>query len=353
LRLEALETRTLLSAVPLATGVAAVATPGDTVIPFHAQIGGTALESVLGIATKIDTLEQALDAYLNEIPGWHLTGGLETTPTYSGMVDGSLDIGTNGILKSAAVTLSGSADIGAAVEGYYGISVLHVGVGVAADMSANVNATASYSVDTNAWSFGGSASLDGYVKGYASAMAWPVKGEIYVRGDVNGGASISSSTGVASASMSLVGTVGADAQIKSLFGGWSTVASVSRNLGAWQGTASFNVGAWLKSEATNVAAVNRAAAVTAQPVAAVAQASLPTATVNTAAASQTTTVAAQPVAAVAQAATSALSAISGAAVANQSVTASAQPTALAASADGSALQPNGVTNPLTVGSRNA
>ena len=136
------------------------------------QVGGTAVENILGIATKINSIEQAIDAYLGEIPGWHLTGGIDTTPTYSGAVDGSLDIGANGLLKSATVTLAASADIGAAIEGYYGISVLHVGVGVAADVSANVNATASYVFSTNTWSFGGSASLVGYVKGYASAR-WP------------------------------------------------------------------------------------------------------------------------------------------------------------------------------------
>ena len=228
MRIEALETRALLSAVPLAAVPAPA--PGDTVIPIHAQVGGTALETILGVATKINSIEQAVDTYLGEIPGWHLTGGIDTTPTYSGSVDGSLDIAANGLLRSATVTLTASADIGAAIEGYYGISVLHVGVGAAADLSANVAATASYVFATNTWSFGGSASLVGYVKGYASATAWPVKGEVYIQGNVNAAAALNAQTGLASASMSVVGSVGADAQIQSFFGGWTTVASVSRNL---------------------------------------------------------------------------------------------------------------------------
>jgi hypothetical protein len=254
MRFEALETRALLSAVP----VAAVPppAPGDTVVPIHATVGGTALETILGVATKINSIEQAVDAYLGEIPGWHLVGGINTTPTYSGSVDGSLDIGANGLLKSATVSLTGSADIGAAIEGYYGISVLHVGVGAAADLSANVAATASYVFATNAWSFGGSASVVGYVKGYASATAWPVKGEVYIQGNLSAAAALNAQTGLASASLSVVGSVGADAQIQSFFGGWTTVASVSRNLGAWQGTASFNVSSWLKSEVASAAAAN-------------------------------------------------------------------------------------------------
>jgi hypothetical protein len=352
MRIEALEARTLLSAVPMTVSVPAVtaAAAGDTVIPFHVQVGGTALDTILGVATKIDTLEQAVDAYLNEIPGWHLTGGIDTTPTYSGSVDGSLDIAANGILRSANVTLTGSADIGATIEGYYGISVLHVGVGVAADLSANVSATASYSVDTNAWNFGGSASLVGYVKGYASATAWPVKGEVYIQGNVNGSAAISSSSGMASASMAVVGTVGADAQLKSLFGGWTTIASVSRNLGSWQGSASFNVGAWLKSEATTVAVANQAATVSMLPAAPLAQAKASALNVGVSTLS-TATVSSQPVAAVAQAtasvtnvATPVLPAPIATVVANHVATASTQPVAPAISLDASALHQAAITS---------
>lgn len=268
LRIETLETRELLSAVPSTVGADSalqytVTEAGDMVVPIHAQVGSTALEVILGVTTTIDSLEDAINGYLGSVPGWHLTGGVDTTPSYAGMIDGSIVIGANGILKSASVALTASADIGGAIEGYYGVSVLHVGVGAAVDLAANVTAMASYSIDTNAWTFGGSASLVGYVKGYASAMAWPLKGEVYIQGDFTAGAAISSDSGLASASVMVVGSVGANAQMKSLFGGWQTIASVSRSLGSWGYTATYDVGAWLQSQVNGVTAVNQAARVSA------------------------------------------------------------------------------------------
>ena len=201
LRIEALEDRSLPSAVPTAAGASTTTaettttTAGDVVVPFHAQVGSSALETILGVTKEFSSLEQAVDAYLNSVPGWHLSGTVDTTPSYSGSVDGSLVVSATGILKSASVTLTGSADIAGSIEGYYGISVLHVGAGVAADLSANIQVAASYTVSTNTWYFAGSASVDGYVKGYASAMAWPLKGEVYIRGDLEAAASIDSITG--------------------------------------------------------------------------------------------------------------------------------------------------------------
>ena len=268
LRIEALEDRSLPSAVPTAAGASTTAaetttTAGDVVVPFHAQVGSSALETILGVTKEFSSLEQAVDAYLNSVPGWHLSGTVDTTPSYSGSVDGSLVVSATGILKSASVTLTGSADIAGSIEGYYGISVLHVGAGVAADLSANIQVAASYTVSTNTWYFAGSASVDGYVKGYASAMAWPLKGEVYIRGDLEAAASIDSTTGMASARVTMVGSVGADAQMRSLFGGWTTIASVSKNLGSYGYSATFNVGQWLQTEVYGVAAANQTTKVTA------------------------------------------------------------------------------------------
>lgn len=232
--------------------VAPATTPGDMVVPIHAQVGSTALELVLGMAEKMDSLQQVINAYLGSVPGWHLTGSIDKTPSYCGAIDGNVIVGANGMLKSACVTVTASADIAGAVEGYYGISVLHVGVGAAADLAVNVNATASYSIDTNTWYFGGAAALDGSVKGYAAAMAWPLKGEVYIKGDLAANAAIRSDTGLASASIVLAGSVGVQAQMKSLFGGWTTIANASRSLGSWQYSANFDVGAWLRSEVNGV-----------------------------------------------------------------------------------------------------
>ncbi len=277
LRIETLETRALLSAVPASIAGASifqnatVTAEGDMVIPIHAQMGDTALEKVFGIAQQIDTLENALNAYLNSVPGWHLTGGIDTTPEYACMIDGSVVIGANGLLKSASLAVQGSADIGGSLEGYYGISVLHVGLGASLDLSANINAYASFTVATNDWDFGGSASLVGYAKGYGSAMAWPLKGEIFIEGDVKAAAAVNSDTGIASASVSVIGIVGADAQLKSLFGGWKTIASVSKTLGSWQYAASFDVGSWIQSQVNGVVVTNQAARVSALATTAAAQ----------------------------------------------------------------------------------
>ncbi len=277
LRIETLETRALLSAVPASIAGASIfqnatiTAEGDMVIPIHAQMGDTALEKVFGIAQQIDTLENALNAYLNSVPGWHLTGGIDTTPEYACMIDGSVVIGANGLLKSASLAVQGSADIGGSLEGYYGISVLHVGLGASLDLSANINAYASFTVATNDWDFGGSASLVGYAKGYGSAMAWPLKGEIFIEGDVKAAAAVNSDTGIASASVSVIGIVGADAQLKSLFGGWKTIASVSKTLGSWQYAASFDVGSWIQSQVNGVVVTNQAARVSALATTAAAQ----------------------------------------------------------------------------------
>jgi hypothetical protein len=140
------------------------------------------------------------------------------------------------------VTLTGSADIAASIDGYYGISVLHVGVGVAADMSANVQAAASFNLATDAWAFSGSASLVGQVTAYAGAVAWPLKAEVYINGGVNAAAAVNSTSGIASASITVNASVGADVQMQSLFGGWTTIASTSHSLGSWQYGTSFNLG---------------------------------------------------------------------------------------------------------------
>ncbi len=226
---------------------------GDIVVPIHAQVGSTALETILGVEETLNSVQEAINAYLNAVPGWHITGGVDTSPSYAGLIDGSIVLTSLGTLKSVDLKMTGSADIGGCVEGYYGVSVLHVGVGAAADLSANINATASYSVDTNTWYFGGSASLDGYVKGYGAATAWPFKGEIYIKGELEAAAAFDTNTGLATASIDVTGSVGASAQMKSLFGGWTTIASTSKTLGSWRQSVSYDVGGWLQDQVDGVA----------------------------------------------------------------------------------------------------
>ncbi len=165
---------------------------------------------------------------------------------------------------------------------------------------------ASYTFATNTWSFGGSASVVGYVKGYAEATAWPLKGEVYLQGNIGASAAINPASGIATANLSVVGSVGADAQIQSLFGGWTTIASTSRNLGSWQSSATVNVGTWLESAVGGAVATEQAAAVAASSAATVG-AALPTASaVNVAAATPAAPVSSTPATSVVPTASSAV-----------------------------------------------
>ena len=56
-------------ALPAAHAGAAVQTQAaaaDVVVPIHLQLGNSAVNVVLGVAADINTLEQAVNAYLNE-----------------------------------------------------------------------------------------------------------------------------------------------------------------------------------------------------------------------------------------------------------------------------------------------
>jgi hypothetical protein len=259
LRIESLENREMMTAV---SGIdvttilnalhASVNSDGNIVIPIQAQVGDTALQKVLGVAETLDSVQEAINAYLNSVPGWHLTGEVDMSPDYSGVIKGSVVISTAGVLQSANLSVTASADIAGAVEGYYGISVLHIGAGVAADVSTNLSATASYSVTTNKWYFSGGASIDGYAKGYASAVAWPLKGEVYIKGELEADASLQSDTGLASASFVVSASVGANAQMKNLFGGWKTIASTSKTLGSYRWSTTYDVGSWITSDVAQV-----------------------------------------------------------------------------------------------------
>ena len=158
--------------------------------------------------------------------------------------------------------MTATADIAATVEGYYGTSIIHVGLGAAADLAASIDATASYTVSTNTWSFGGDASLTGYVKGYAAATAWPLKGEVYVQGNVSAAAALNATTGVCTANIAVVGTVGADLQMDNfLLGSWTTIAATSKNLGTWQASTSFNLGTFMQSEVNSIVGTQQTATV--------------------------------------------------------------------------------------------
>ena len=125
-------------------------------------------------------LEKAVNSVLNLIPTWHLDVDADKPPTFEGHVTGTLDEAPNGALKTASLSVTVSADADATIEGYFGNTFLHVGVGVTAELEGEVAATASYST-SHGWTFGGSVTVTGSLKGFAeeTVLAW--QGELYAK----------------------------------------------------------------------------------------------------------------------------------------------------------------------------
>jgi hypothetical protein len=193
------------SAAPTAQTQAA-----DRIYNVNIQLGGGILSQITNVVSELHNMESAIDSVLNEVPGWHLTADIDKTPTFSGHVTGSIDEASNGMLKSASLSLSVSADASAAIEGYCGVSVLHVGLGVAAELDENLTASASYSAGRG-WAFGGYVMASGSLTGSADATAVGWKGELYAEGNITSCMCVNSS-GTVSGSLVLSASVGADIQ---------------------------------------------------------------------------------------------------------------------------------------------
>jgi hypothetical protein len=204
----------------------------DRIFNVNIQLGGGVLSQVVNLVSELDNLQRNVDSILAEIPGWHLTADIDKVPSFSGYVSGTIDEAANGALKSASLRLTVSADASATIEGYYGISVLHVGLGATAELTASVTASASYST-TRGWTFGGYASLGGSVRGFAEATAGLWMGELYAQGTVSSPLSVGS-YGVVSGSVVLGGSVGADIQQYNIFQRqWNTIYDRSLSLGQY------------------------------------------------------------------------------------------------------------------------
>ncbi len=235
LTLESLERREMMSASPITmTTVAAVkpaavvpaimsavqsAAPkvssqaADKIFKVDVQLGGGILSQITNLSSELRTMDKAIESILGEIPGWHLTADIDKTPQFSGHVTGTIDKAPNGTLKSASLGLTVSADVSATIEGYYGISVLHVGLGATADLSESIAATANYTAC--GWAFGGSVTASGSLKGFADATLAAWKGELYAQGNITSTLAINNS-GAVSGNLVLSACVGADIQQYSL-----------------------------------------------------------------------------------------------------------------------------------------
>jgi hypothetical protein len=230
-RLEILEGRAMLNASPVSLASSMVVPPAqlapaiaaavqsaapktqaqaaDRVFNVNVQLGGGILSQIMNLTSELHNVEGAVDSVLAEIPGWHLQADVDKVPQFSGHVTGTIDEAANGALKSASLSVSLTADAAATVEGYYGISLVHVvGLGVTADVTANVTASASYSAG-HGWTFGGSAKLAASVTGFAESTAAAWKGSLYAQASLTSTMYVGSS-GMVTGNTVLSGSVGAD-----------------------------------------------------------------------------------------------------------------------------------------------
>ena len=153
----------------------------DRIYSVNIPIGGGILSQITNVVSELQNMENTIDSVLNETPGWHLTADLNSPPTFSGQIRGTIDEASNGMLKSASLSLTVSADASATIEGYCGISVLNVGLATTLDLDESLTASASYSTGRG-WIFGGSATVSGTLTGSANATAALWKGELMRRG---------------------------------------------------------------------------------------------------------------------------------------------------------------------------
>ena len=236
LAIEPLERRELMSVSPIAKTTIAATEPAeivpaimaavqsaapkassqatDKIFKVDVQLGGGILSQITNLASELRTMDKAIESILGEIPGWHLTADIDKTPHFSGHVTGMIDEAPNGALKSASLGLTVSADVSATIEGYYGISILHVGIGATADLSESMTATANFST-SHGWAFGGSVTASGSLTGFAEATLAIWKGELYAQGNITSTLAINNS-GIVSGNLVLSASVGADIQQYSL-----------------------------------------------------------------------------------------------------------------------------------------
>jgi hypothetical protein len=200
----------LASAAPKGQAQAA-----DRIFNVNIQLGGGILSQITNVVSELNNIEGTIDSLLNEIPGWHLSADVDQTPTFSGQVRGTIDEASNGALKSASLSLTVSADASATIEGYYGISLIHVvGLGATVDLTDSLTASANYSAGRG-WAFAGSLTASGTLTGFAESTVVGWKGEIYAQGNITSTMSVNSS-GTVSGNLVLNATVGADIQEYSL-----------------------------------------------------------------------------------------------------------------------------------------
>ena len=200
----------------------------DVIVPVHLKLGNSAVDVVLGIAAKIDTLEQAVDAYLNEIPGWHLTGDFDKTPAYSAEIDGSLVLSAGG----AGVGLRVADRDGGHRRGrrrllrdeHSSRRPRSDGRPLGQRQRDRLVQPCHGRVELRRFGL-----VDRLCQGLCLRDGLAAQGRGLRPRQRQRRRRHRRQSGLGSATISVVGSVGADVQVDSLFGGWTTIASTSKN----------------------------------------------------------------------------------------------------------------------------
>ena len=117
---------------------------GDRTISVSCQLGSSDITPAVPVVSSLTQIENAVQTVLNSVPGWHLSANVTKAPSYSANVTGAVVVSGTGAVESGTLSVTGNAAVGATIEGYYGYSVLNVGVGVNADLDAGLTGTVTY-----------------------------------------------------------------------------------------------------------------------------------------------------------------------------------------------------------------
>ncbi len=188
--------------------------------------------SLLSDAMDAAQMVQDVETLLGAVPGFHVQTDVKTTPSLKFSLAGGMYFDpTTGRLD--AVSLSNSldaGDLGANIEGYVGISLINVGLGVS--LSASAGLTDTITLDNGALSLSGGGYISGSIYGYAEGTLG-FEGKAGVQGTLTADVGLSSA-GEVSAALKLSGE--AKFELDDLFGNkiWESSYDLgSLTLGDW------------------------------------------------------------------------------------------------------------------------
>ena len=236
------ESETISAYISGADGKEAATIYPPTIKKLDAQSFISDIETVLSAASELSKAVDTVESVLDEVPGWHLEAKVDKTPDFSGDISGFREYASDGSFVSASIQGSVSVDLSASLEGYFGVTFAKIGAGIDADVDNALKVSATYT--PNGWTFGGSDTVTGSIKGLGETTVGWSKGEVYAEADLSNTTSIDSS-GLVSGAIVLSGKIGADIQqYDGIFSHeWNTVPGCdwSHSLGETSLPYSFNL----------------------------------------------------------------------------------------------------------------